>query len=92
MVFFYSVIIGIINLSVVTLIEQFEEELFRDNEAKRDKRAQSNGQPFSLYVEVLIVTDYSIYLDHKKYSLSDDKNLILLHMRTYFAHYINEVY
>lgn len=57
----------------------------------RLKRAQSNGQPFKLYVEVLVVTDHSIYEDHQRYARSNDSNIVFLHMRTYFAHFINEV-
>lgn len=59
--------------------------------SSRSKRAQANGQPFDLYVEVLVVTDYSIYQDNIEYAQTSDVNLVFLYMKTYFAHYINGV-
>lgn len=62
-----------------------------EEELVRTKRAQANGQPFDLYLEVLVVTDYTIFVDHKEYAQTDDVSLVFLYMRTYFAHYINGV-
>ena len=50
-----------------------------------------NGLPIGLYVELLIVTDLTIFEDHKRFAQTSDTNLVFLHMRTYFAHYINGV-
>lgn len=74
-----------------TSVKKEDEKLNESDEKLRDKRAQRNGQPFNLYVEVLIVTDYTIYEDHQNYAQTNDQNLVFLYMRIYFAHYINEV-
>ncbi len=40
---------------------------------------------------MLLVTDKSIYEDHKAYANSTVQNLVFLHMRSYFSHYMNGV-
>lgn len=47
--------------------------------------------PFELYCELLIVTDLSVYEDHKIFAQSTDQNLVFLHMKAYYAHYANGV-
>lgn len=72
-------------------ISQSKESLIEEESPERYVRAQPNGQPFDLYVEVLVVTDYTIYEDHQNFAQTTDQNLVFLYMRTYFAHYINGV-
>ena len=50
-----------------------------------------NEQTVSLYIETLLVTDYSIYLDHQRYANTTNQDLVLLHMRIYFSHVFNAV-
>ena len=38
-------------------------------------------------MELLIVTDESIYKDHERYANTKNQNLVFLHMRIYFATY-----
>ena len=44
-----------------------------------------------LYLELLVVTDVTIFNDHKKYLQTTDDDLIFIHMSLYFYHYINGV-
>ena len=57
----------------------------------RIRRSDSNGLPFKLYLEVLVVTDYTIYDDFTRYAQTNNTDLVFLYMKNYFAHYINEV-
>ena len=47
--------------------------------------------PISLYIELLLVTDNSIYVDHQRYAQTTDMSITLYNMRVYFVHYINSV-
>lgn len=58
---------------------------------EKQKRAAPNGQPFNLFLEVLLVTDHSIYEDHVRFAGTNDTDLVFLYMRTYFAHYFNGI-
>lgn len=58
---------------------------------KRNKRAMQNGQPFQLSVELLIVTDPSIYLDHQRFANTTNQNLVFIEMKAYYAHLVNGV-
>ena len=60
------------------------------NQTLKQKRS-NNGAPFDLYIELLIVTDYTIFQDQTRFSNLTNTNYILLYMRTYFAHYVNGV-
>lgn len=60
-----------------------------DNQRRR-KRAL-NGQPISLNVELLVVTDLSIYNEHVRYAGTTNQNLVFLHMKIYYAHLIHGV-
>lgn len=92
----------IITKKLSCLIFKVSQHLLRtdnvvvDEESESDwkrtqKRAQSNGQPFRLYVEVLVVTDHSIFENHKRFARSNDTNIVFHHMRIYYAHFMNEV-
>ena len=50
-----------------------------------------NGQPLSLYVETLLVTDVSIYNDHVVFSGSTTPATVFQSMKIYFAHVMNGV-
>jgi hypothetical protein len=54
------------------------------------KRAVKN--PANAYVELLVVTDYSIYLAHQQYANSSNATFVLLQMKIYFAHLIYAVF
>lgn len=54
---------------------------------KRKKRAASN----SAFVEVLIVTDSTVFNDHSRFVNSTDIDIVFQHMRIYFAYLINGV-
>ena len=47
--------------------------------------------PISLYIELLLVLDSSIYVDHQRYAQTSDMSTTLYNMRIYFVHYINSV-
>lgn len=47
--------------------------------------------PFELYLDLLVVTDLSIFEDHKKYAGTTDTNKVFLYMKAYYAHLINGV-
>lgn len=49
------------------------------------------AKPIQLVVELLVVTDRSVFEDHKRFSRTNDTELAFLHMRTYFSHFINGV-
>ena len=51
----------------------------------------ANGQPISLYIELLVVTDSTVFDYHKNFIGSNDQNLIFSQMRIYYAHLINGV-
>ena len=55
------------------------------------KRAAPNGKPVNLYVELLVVTDDSIYEQHKVFAATDNKDLVFQYMKTYFSYYVNGV-
>ena len=60
---------------------------------KRIKRSRvlDNGQAVNLFVETLIVTDKSVFIDHQRYTKSADPNVVFEHMRIYFSFIINGV-
>ena len=47
--------------------------------------------PFNLYVETLVVTDKTVFDDHVRLAQTNDTALVFLHMKAYFAHYMNGV-
>ena len=51
----------------------------------------STTPPVELYVELLVVTDRSVFDDHKRFAQTNDNEVAFLHMRTYFTHFINGV-
>jgi hypothetical protein len=44
-----------------------------------------------LYVETLVVTDTSVFLDHQRHANTKDQDLVFLHMKIYFTHLMNIV-
>jgi hypothetical protein len=54
------------------------------------KRAGSAG-PVNIYVEVAVVTDFSVYLAHQTYAQSTDQAVVFTEMRVYYAHLIYAV-
>ena len=52
---------------------------------------QFNREPINLYVETLIVTDYSVFKSHQDFCKTTDTSKIFQHMRVYFTHLINGV-
>ena len=58
--------------------------------SERSKR--SSQQPISLSVELLIVTDLSIFNDHRRFlNSTNNTDIIFLNMKVYFAQYVNAV-
>ena len=51
----------------------------------------SNIKPIHLYVELLVVVDKTIYLDHQKILKTNDSDLILNNIRVYYSHFFNGV-
>lgn len=62
----------------------------RNANDQKSKRAV-NGQPLDLYVEVLIVADYSVLQKHRLIINSNDDNVVMQNMKIYFIHLINGV-
>ena len=50
-----------------------------------------NGQPFNLFIELLVVTDLTVFQDQSTFAQSTDTNIVFTYMKAYFAHYINGV-
>ena len=63
----------------------------RTFESNFPKARSLYDQPLNFYVETLIVTDESIYNKHKVLSGSTNQNVILEHIRIYYAHAFNGV-
>ncbi|RNA12759.1 A disintegrin and metallo ase with thrombospondin motifs 3-like [Brachionus plicatilis] len=58
---------------------------------KKTGRVGLDGQPINLYVELLVVTDSSVYDYHRRFIGTDDQSLIFSQMRIYYAHLINGI-
>ena len=56
----------------------------------RAKRS-SNGNPTWLFVELLLVTDRTIFLDHQSFLQTNDTDLVFLNMKIYYSHFFNGV-
>ena len=54
-------------------------------------RRAVNGQPITLYVELLLVTDYSIYVKMQTFSGLTAQNDTFSFMHIYYTHLINAV-
>lgn len=56
-------------------------------------------KPYEFYVEILLVTDYSVYQMHKNIisnkkwnkNVSNNSELVINHIRTYYTEIINQV-
>ena len=53
-------------------------------------RTEENQQ-FDLHVETLVVTDYTVFNNHKTFARSNDSSKVMTHMRVYFAHLFNGI-
>jgi hypothetical protein len=80
-------------ITLTKVVFELIKQIRIENEKKlvETKQQTSDSNFFDLYVELLVVTDPTVYEDHKRYSGSNDSSLIFSHMRTYFAHTINLV-
>ncbi len=58
-----------------------------ENSLRKQKR-NSADKPIDLYVEKLVVADYSVFQSHQIYANTTNTDLVLLHMRIYFSHVI----
>jgi hypothetical protein len=65
---------------------------FFKSQAKEKVEKATFVKPIVLNVELLLVTDLSIYEDHKRYSGSTDPNTVFLHMKIYYSHLFNGVF
>lgn len=74
-------------------IDELVYKAINDHQTLKKKKTKKRilDKPVELYVELLLVTDRTIFEDHKRYVQTDDNDLTFLHMRTYFTHYINGV-
>ena len=57
-----------------------------------DSTEQNTTQPVKLDVDTLLVTDLTVYNDHRRFSGSNDQNVVFLHMKIYFLHLMNGVF
>ncbi|RMZ95225.1 A disintegrin and metallo ase with thrombospondin motifs 3-like [Brachionus plicatilis] len=55
------------------------------------KKLAKSGEPVELDVEVLVVTDVSVYLAHKAFLKTTSQSLVLDYMKIYYSHVINNV-
>ena len=60
-----------------------------NSEIKKERAL--NGQPINLYVELFIVADQTIYLNHKKFLKTNDSYFIFESMKIYYSHLISGV-
>ncbi len=74
---------------VIYLTEELSKMSTNSRNKKRKVTGQSSITQFN--VETLVVTDYSLYLDHQRYANSTNQDLVLVHMRIYFSHVFNGV-
>jgi hypothetical protein len=59
---------------------------------KNDEAFSPNSSQINkLHVEVLLVTDLSVYIDHQRFSGSNDRHVVFMHMKIYFSHLMNGV-
>ena len=74
-------------------IDELVYKAINDHQTSKKKKTKKRilDKPVELYVELLLVTDRTIFEDHKRYAQTDDNDLTFLHIRTYFTHYINGV-
>jgi hypothetical protein len=77
-----------LEISKINLSMNDDYDEINDSITMRERRAQTNGQPFDLYLELLIVTDPTIYFDHQIYTQTNNTDLVFIEMQAYFAHYV----
>ena len=69
--------------NIKNIIEKNKRSLNIEN-VERLPRAITQG--VDLYVEVLLVTDCSVYFDHQIFANSTNQDIIFSHMRIYLSH------
>ncbi|CAF0730548.1 unnamed protein product [Brachionus calyciflorus] len=55
------------------------------------KKRALNGQPITLNVELLVVTDSTVFNTHQKFAGTSNTEIVFLHMRHYYAHLMHGV-
>jgi hypothetical protein len=59
----------------------------------KKKRLENSGtsqtRPINLYVELLVVTDETVYEHHEQIANTNDRNQVFWHMKMYFAYIVN---
>jgi hypothetical protein len=55
------------------------------------QKVGDNNKRIDLYVEVLFVTERSVYFDHQIFANTTNKDLVFLHIRMYLAHLFHAV-
>jgi hypothetical protein len=58
---------------------------------RKQSKVGANGQPISLYVEMLMVTDLSMYNKFNVMTASTDQPKVFLVMKIFLAHIVNGV-
>ena len=71
----------------ITQSKKTTKHLFQLSRSKRSV----NGGPINLFVEVLVVTDQTVYQFFKTYLQTNNMDYILWSMKIYYAHYFNGV-
>ena len=55
------------------------------------KRVTLNGKLTNLFVELLVVADKTIFDNHKRFIQSENLESIVVHMKIYYAHFVNMI-
>ena len=64
---------------------------FKGRNEDNEEFPHAVSEPNTLFVEILLVTDSSVYNDHERFAGTKDKNTIFMHMKIYFSHLMNGV-
>ncbi len=69
----------------------FKQKIILINFYRHRVKRSNNGLPFDLYIEFLVVTDESVFEQHKIFAGTTDPILVTLYMKAYYAHLLNGV-
>lgn len=58
-----------------------QDDSSNNNRTKKSK-------PFHLNIELLVVTDLTVFNDHKRYANTNNTDVAFLHMKIYYSHLI----
>jgi hypothetical protein len=61
----------------------------RKNPSRVNKK--NPRRPTNLFIEMLVVTDESIFNDHKRFANTNDTAQVFMHMKIYYSHLLNGV-